>query len=237
MCCKQHVNVSMSHVTIVEPLLDHYMKIPGCPYSTGQLVLNDRAYPTTLSNATVEAFGAALQYGRQYDTVIVMNVLVYASDAFRFLETLLNVLKPHGLLIFHDRYFLDIVRSSTCKMVDFARNVSERHSCRIPWFIDRAAVVYACVATAHPSSLHHTLPLLPSPAQSQAQSQIFLLLLTDILLYIVCSETSLRKPGRPSFEGSSRPFFDLCHKRALFQRRANERASDAQQRMVPLVGR
>ena len=53
----------------------------------------------------------------QFDTVIVMNVLVYSRNAFEFLETLYRTLKPGGLLIFHDRYFDDPVKSSRCVSV------------------------------------------------------------------------------------------------------------------------
>jgi hypothetical protein len=60
---------------------------------------------------------------KQYDTVICMNVLVYAQDAFKFLTTLFNAVKVGGMLIFHDRWFDNAVQSSKCKTAGFTINV------------------------------------------------------------------------------------------------------------------
>ena len=65
----------------------------------------------------------AVANASQFDTVIVMNVLVYSSNAFEFLETLHRVLKPGGLLLFHDRYFLNMVQSSKCKTAGFQSHI------------------------------------------------------------------------------------------------------------------
>ena len=111
----QHVNVGITNVTFVEPLLEHFLTIPGCSYGSGRLVVKGVSYDTTLSNLTVEEFGRQRPAHQQYDTVIVMNVLVYARDAFEFLETVYHSLKPGGLLLFHDRWFEDSIKSSTCK--------------------------------------------------------------------------------------------------------------------------
>jgi hypothetical protein len=59
----------------------------------------------------------------QFDTVIVMNVLVYAKNAFQYLETVYNSVRPGGLLIFHDRWFDDPAVSSRCKMAGFLVNI------------------------------------------------------------------------------------------------------------------
>ena len=110
-----------------------YGKLEGCSYQGGTLKVNGTAYPTTLFN-TSETFGkrylgegvlnkTPLNYvvpnASQFDTVIVMNVLVYSNNAFEFLETLHRVLTPGGLLLFHDRYFLNMVQSSKCKTAGF----------------------------------------------------------------------------------------------------------------------
>ena len=70
-----------------------------------------------------------------YDTVIVMNVMVYARNAFQFLETLYRTLKPGGLLIFHDRYFDNIETSSTCKMAGFLTHMIQVRSEFIEYFL------------------------------------------------------------------------------------------------------
>jgi hypothetical protein len=48
-----------------------------------------------------------------------MNVLVYCLDAFKFLEKVHAMIKPGGLLLFHDRWFDNWVVTSKCKTVDF----------------------------------------------------------------------------------------------------------------------
>jgi hypothetical protein len=116
----------MEEVTLVDPQVDDYIKIRGCTYHSGVFEANGKRYITHLNNTTVEKFGAAQRaqgLTHRYDTVIMMNVLEYSLDAFEFLETLHESLKPGGLLIFHDRWFNDIVKSSRCKTAGFFTNV------------------------------------------------------------------------------------------------------------------
>jgi SAM-dependent methyltransferase len=130
----EHVDIPVEHVTLVDPLIWPYGKLEGCSYRGGTLRVNNTAYPTSLFNTSTEIFGKRfLGEGvlnqtpldhhvaniTQFDTVIVMNVLVYSANAFEFLETIYRVLKPGGLLLFHDRYFLDMVQSSKCKTAGF----------------------------------------------------------------------------------------------------------------------
>ena len=116
--------VTLSSVTLVDPLIHFYKAIQSCSFETGQLLVRGRAVAgnTTLVESTVEAWGAANK-GHLFDTVICMNVLVYAQDAFKFLATLHAALKPGGLLLFHDRLFDHPAVSSACKMSGFMTNV------------------------------------------------------------------------------------------------------------------
>ena len=116
--------VTLSSVTLVDPLINYYKDIRACSFETGQLLIRGRAVAnkTTLVEGTVEAWGTANK-GVLFDTVICMNVLVYAQDAFKFLETLHAALKPGGLLLFHDRWFDSPEVSSACKMSGFMTNV------------------------------------------------------------------------------------------------------------------
>lgn len=121
----ERVNVHVNRVVLVDPLTPHYMEVARCPYASGKLIVNGTAYETIISNSTVEGLDLSSvrsDPNQLFDTLIVMNVLVYAFDAFAFLEKIYSMIKPGGLLIFHDRWFDDSVVSSTCKMVDFYRN-------------------------------------------------------------------------------------------------------------------
>ena len=163
----EHHAIKVDHVTLVDPLVQHYGKLEGCSYATAapnlsRLRVNSTFYPTTVLNTSVESFGHTLlgedvlntkplgyaPPGAQlYDTIIVMNVMVYARNAFQFLETLYRSLKPGGLLLFHDRFFDDPVRSSKCKTSGFLTNMIQVRSEFINYFLseeffERAPAVY-----------------------------------------------------------------------------------------------
>ena len=126
-------NVSLSSVTLLDPQIHQYRKISACSFQSGNLtvrplrrttIVAEAAWPTRLVDSTVEAFGRAPGEAKeQYDTVICMNVLVYAQSAIEFLQTLHNSLRPGGLLLFHDRWFDAPAVSSKCRMSGFLTNV------------------------------------------------------------------------------------------------------------------
>ncbi len=116
-------SADMKSVTLVDPQIYDYKAIPASSFFSDKLEVPSRKpYDTTLSNLTVEEFGKQLN-GRQYDTVIMMNVLVYARDALEFLTTLHSSLKVGGTLIFHDRWFQDSAASSHCRTAGFAMHI------------------------------------------------------------------------------------------------------------------
>ncbi len=114
----ERVNVTVKSATLVDPQINVYKNINGCSYKSGQLLnLNT----TLISRTTEEIKDSLATHG--YDTLIHMNVLVYVRDAFVYLETLYRVLKPGGLLLFHERWFENSVVSSTCKTAGFDINI------------------------------------------------------------------------------------------------------------------
>lgn len=123
-------------MTLVDPQIFLYQKIKGCTYASGNYSVNFKEYPTTLLGTTVEAFGRDLSTRQKYDTIIVMNVLVYALNAFDFLLTIYNSLKPGGLLLFHDRWFSDMVHSSTCKFAGFYTHIIQCSKGLLDHFLD-----------------------------------------------------------------------------------------------------
>lgn len=114
--------IHIENVTLVDPMIFQYKKIKSCSYETGSLRINGTMYKTELSDLVVEEWGRH-NSGAQFDTAVSMNVLVYAQDAFKFLQTLHDSLKPGGLLLFHDRWFDDPSKSSRCRMSGFMTNV------------------------------------------------------------------------------------------------------------------
>ena len=131
----ERTDAEMESVTLVDPQIFDYKSIPASSFAEGSLHVPKRHratdYKTTLSKLTVEEFGQkiisdSVSSGAaklQYDTVIMMNVLVYARNALEFLTTLHSSLKIGGTLIFHDRWFADSVTSSHCKTAGFAMHI------------------------------------------------------------------------------------------------------------------
>lgn len=118
----EHVDVSVSSVTLVDPLLKSYQATKGCAYASGQFTVGDKTYKTRLLDKPVEVLSRSGDLG-MYDTVVVMNVIEYSRNGLKFLETLHRVLKPGGLLLFHHRSFDTHVKSSRCKFAGFAINI------------------------------------------------------------------------------------------------------------------
>jgi 2-polyprenyl-3-methyl-5-hydroxy-6-metoxy-1,4-benzoquinol methylase len=114
--------VKVKSVVLVDPRVNDYKTIQACTYQSGKFTVSGVSYPTELSTSPVEEFDKG-KPRRQFDTVICMNVLVYAQNAYKFLETLYGSVKPGGLLLFHDRWFNDVPKSSTCKMFGFLTNM------------------------------------------------------------------------------------------------------------------
>lgn len=123
--------VTLSSISLLDPQIHSYRKIQGCSYEAGNLTVRpqrkstvdrETSWPTHLIESTVEDFGRAAR-GQVFDTVISMNVLVYAQNATAFLQTLHDSLRQGGLLLFHDRWFDSPAVSSKCKMSGFLTNV------------------------------------------------------------------------------------------------------------------
>lgn len=136
----EHVNANIDHATLVDPLIHEYLKISRCPYLGGVLKFNDTSVPVTLHDISIEEYGKTVMAPRllqnSFDTVILMNVLVYAQDALKILEIMYASLKMGGLLLFHDRYFEDIAKSSRCKTSGFTVNVIQVSKTLLDHFLD-----------------------------------------------------------------------------------------------------
>lgn len=109
----ENVRVTLKSVVLVDPLVNDYKLIKACSYESGRFTVNGTSFPTELSTSPVESFDLNLgRPRRQFDTVICMNVLVYAQNAYKFLTALYESVKPGGLLLFHERWFDNVVKSS-----------------------------------------------------------------------------------------------------------------------------
>ena len=143
-------NVDISSIVLLDPMLPNYKKIQSCPFQSGSLEVNGKSYKTKLEATTVEEFGRLnklKETPQQYDTVICMNVLVYARNAFKFLETLYHSVKPGGLLLFHDRWFEDPATSSQCRMSGFLVNIIQVKKIMLDHFLSKFELASGYVNT------------------------------------------------------------------------------------------
>jgi SAM-dependent methyltransferase len=94
---------TLSSLTLVDPLLDMYLqKVKDVPYRDESRTMFDR--PTVLVRADAESAGDILQ---PVDTVVMMNVIEHCTNGPRILNTLWKLLKPGGLLVFHEYDYSD----------------------------------------------------------------------------------------------------------------------------------
>lgn len=77
-------------ITLLDPLLDTYLKHPNCTYKN--------TIATFLSMRAEE-----LDDALRFDTVICINVLEHVQDAAAVLNKLFNALNPDGWLVFQER--------------------------------------------------------------------------------------------------------------------------------------
>ncbi len=118
--------------TVYEPGADFYKRnTPSCAYKTGKLIKFHRAqgfheFPVTVIGTGGESL---LTWNKKYDTLVSINVIEHVENALEYLEGLWKVIKPGGLLIFHDRYCI------TPEKCDGALGRNLYHPIRISKFI------------------------------------------------------------------------------------------------------
>lgn len=105
--------------TIFEPMAMWYQaNVATCSYKTGQLekfaqapynAYYGKTPPKQYHHFPVHVIGQGgetlLQHSQRYDALVVMNVIEHVQNAFSFLQGLHQVLKPGGVLIFHERFW------------------------------------------------------------------------------------------------------------------------------------
>ena len=96
----------VSKFTIYEPGANFYKKnVRTCAYKTDKLLKFNRQGYHSFPLDVISSGGETLtSWTARYDTLVSINVIEHVQNAFDFLEGLWTVLKPGGILIFHERY-------------------------------------------------------------------------------------------------------------------------------------
>mmetsp|Transcript_56104 Transcript_56104/g.155358 ORF Transcript_56104/g.155358 Transcript_56104/m.155358 type:complete len:393 (-) Transcript_56104:68-1246(-) len=106
----KRLDAQISNFTIFEPNAKWYMRnVKTCSYKTGSLQkfggsAGYHSFPVKVLDLMGESL---LTHTGQYDTLVVMNVIEHVQDAFAFLQGLHRVIKPGGVLVFHERFYTD----------------------------------------------------------------------------------------------------------------------------------
>mmetsp|Transcript_52930 Transcript_52930/g.96898 ORF Transcript_52930/g.96898 Transcript_52930/m.96898 type:complete len:313 (-) Transcript_52930:71-1009(-) len=100
-------DLQVSEVTLFEPAAQWYINnVATCSYKSGKLQRFQSALFHDFPVKVIGDGGETLpSHTIQYDALVVMNVIEHVQNAFFFLSGLHHVLKPGGILIFHERFF------------------------------------------------------------------------------------------------------------------------------------
>tara|TARA_B110000090_G_scaffold7060_3_gene7369 strand:- start:28195 stop:32406 length:4212 start_codon:yes stop_codon:yes gene_type:complete len=83
-------------ITLLEPMALHYMKnVKKCFYQHGQF----SNIPTTILSTPAESIPKDIQF----DTVVMINVIEHVYDAFEILKRSIELVKPGGYFVWHER--------------------------------------------------------------------------------------------------------------------------------------
>lgn len=102
------VEPTVTSFTVYEPGAEYYINnVVGCAYKNRKSLLSAdkqrfHAFPLHIIGTGGESL---LDHPKMYDTLVSINVIEHVQNAYSFLEGLHRVIKPGGLLVFHERYY------------------------------------------------------------------------------------------------------------------------------------
>jgi len=105
-------DVKIRSLALNDPsVIDYIQRAPGCTYKSGKL----RKYSPHSGDNSMEyhdiplvfinAGGEQLNHMANFDTLLVANVVEHVWNGYDLWQNIYDVLKPGGLLIFHDMYY------------------------------------------------------------------------------------------------------------------------------------
>lgn len=94
--------VRCDRITLLDPLIDQYLRHPNCSYKQKQMD-GHHGKIQTIALPLEE-----VEIDQTYDLVIVINVLEHCFSAQKFFDQIVSLTAPGGILVFHDK----LIRSS-----------------------------------------------------------------------------------------------------------------------------
>ena len=94
---------TINRLTLLDPLIEDYMRHPNCLYRDGALALpGDARLPVAERVALpIEQF----QPQTRYDLVVMLNVIEHCYNVPVIFRRIWDMMAPGGVMLFHDRYF------------------------------------------------------------------------------------------------------------------------------------
>jgi SAM-dependent methyltransferase len=116
-------HLSLSSVTLVDPLMEEYRSNPRIQtrYGSGSLEVNGYdSIPTKLMSKV----GEDAVVPSSYDTVILVNTLEHCFNAVQVLTNVHSALKPGGILIFAESFAreMDLLQSDPCHPIQLQQS-------------------------------------------------------------------------------------------------------------------
>jgi SAM-dependent methyltransferase len=113
-------DLTFTNITLTDPNLSNYVRdVPGAPYLTGKLRLREGSPPPN-EWGPVNLITAGAEepiFNRELDTVLMTNVLEHVQDAYAVLHQLHRALRPGGVVIFSEHWWMILVILNKLKKI------------------------------------------------------------------------------------------------------------------------
>ena len=115
---------SIDKVSLLDPLINEYLNHPNCRYDKENLYLENMFFEKCAINGILFKIKKKCKIGKKipinvllpipiekmltqekYDLCVIINVLEHCYDLNLIFANILSILKPNGILIFHDKFY------------------------------------------------------------------------------------------------------------------------------------
>ena len=142
----------IKRLTLLDPLIEDYLTHRNCKYRTGTLMANSGVEVPVDERVAlpIEQFQPKVQY----DLVAMLNVIEHCYNVPLIFQKIWDMIRPGGLVLFHDRYFdHEQVASEAGRVYDAAHPLKVDRKL-IDAFIARFEEVFFRLIATHGYAVH-----------------------------------------------------------------------------------
>jgi SAM-dependent methyltransferase len=115
-------DVEVNHVTLVDPLIQEYLRNPNITtsYPNGYLEVNNITIPTTILAQEGEQLSVPKM---SFDLIVLVNTLEHCANAVTIMNLVYQALQPNGILIFGEGFATEreLLYHDTCHPIQLTR--------------------------------------------------------------------------------------------------------------------